>query len=143
MLEAIHVTDMRFQGTQILIVDDEPDTRDLLTRFLEQHGAVVIVAASAHEAMEHLERENPQVMISDIGMPGEDGFALIRKIRNTMGRHSTIPAIALTAYARDEDAQAARAAGFHAHMSKPIDFDALTLLLEKVVHGIAPVETSR
>ncbi len=140
LLEAVHVTDMRLQGTQVLIVDDEPDTRDLLTRFLEQHGAVVSVAASAHEAMEHLERENPQVMISDIGMPGEDGFALIRKIRNTMGRHSTIPAIALTAYARDEDAQAARAAGFHAHMSKPIDFDALILLLEKVVHGVAPAK---
>ena len=140
--ESGHSADMRLRATQILIVDDEPDTREMLTRFLEQHGAIVLLAASAHEALEILERENPEVMISDIGMPGEDGFGLIRKIRNSMGRNAGIPAIALTAYAREEDVQATRAAGFQAHVPKPVNFDALMVQLDNMINRSAPVETA-
>jgi signal transduction histidine kinase/DNA-binding response OmpR family regulator len=127
----------RLRGTRILVVDDEPDTRDLLTQFFEQHGAIVCEAASVHEALKHLERELPDVLISDIGMPGEDGYSLIRRIRNSMGRNATLPAVAITAYAREEDLHAAFNAGYNAHVSKPIDLDALLPTIEKVLQECA------
>ena len=131
------ISDNRLHGKRILIVEDEPDTRDLFTQFLEQHGALVCQAASVHEALEHLDRELPDLLVSDIGMPGENGYALIRRIRNSMGRRATLPAIAVTAYARAEDLHAAYSAGFNAHVSKPIDFDVLLPVIEKVLSECA------
>ena len=110
-------------GLQILVVDDEPDTRDLLKFVLEKYGAKVLTAASAREAMAAL-RENPgryDVLISDIGMPDENGYFLIRQVRALAAEAGgKIPAAALTAYASDQEQERAIEAGFQTHIAKPI-----------------------
>ncbi|PSB44286.1 histidine kinase, partial [Cyanosarcina cf. burmensis CCALA 770] len=108
-------------GLRVLVVDDEADTRQWITVVLEESGAEAIVVGSVGEALEVIEQQRPDVLISDIGMPGEDGYALIRKIRELepqMG--GTIPAVALTGYAREEDYTKALAEGFQLHVAKPI-----------------------
>ncbi|MBW4444208.1 MAG: PAS domain-containing protein [Plectolyngbya sp. WJT66-NPBG17] len=110
-------SDDQLTGISILIVDDEADARELLAFLLEQQGAIVTVANSAKDARSKL-ADTQDILISDLGMPEEDGFQLIRKLRSE-GR--SIHAIALTAYAREEDRQAALAAGFQAHITKPIE----------------------
>ncbi len=110
-------SDDQLSGVTILIVDDEADARELLEFLLEQQGAIVTAASSAKDARSKL-TDTHDILISDLGMPGVDGFQLIRQLR-LEGR--TIPAIALTAYAREEDRQAALAAGFQAHVTKPIE----------------------
>jgi signal transduction histidine kinase len=106
----------------VLVVDDEQDARDVLTEILERANARVIGAASASEAYELLARERPAVLVSDIGMPGEDGFTLIRRVRALPAEHGgRTPAIALTAYARPVDRQQALLAGYDVHLGKPID----------------------
>ncbi|MCA1634436.1 MAG: response regulator [Acidobacteria bacterium] len=107
---------------RVLIVDDEEDTRDLLRAVLEQCGSEVVTAGSATEALEALEKSKPDVLISDIGMPEEDGYALISKIRALPTEcGGKVPAIALTAYARTEDRVRALVAGFQVHLPKPIE----------------------
>jgi signal transduction histidine kinase/CheY-like chemotaxis protein len=109
-------------GIKLLIVDDEPDTRDLLTTVLEQCGAKVRACASAAEALEMLDQYEPDILVSDIGMPGENGYDLIKKIRaREAGRERRIPAVALTAYARTEDRMQALTAGYNMHVSKPVE----------------------
>jgi signal transduction histidine kinase/ActR/RegA family two-component response regulator len=109
-------------GLRLLIVDDERDTRDLLRAVLERCGSEVITAASAAEALEAFQQSRPDVLISDIGMPEEDGYLLIGKVRALeAGLGKRVPAIALTAYARVEDRVRALTAGFHIHMPKPIE----------------------
>lgn len=108
-------------GLLVLIVEDEADTREWISTVLETCGARVIAVDSVDEAMVALETERPDVLTSDVGLPGEDGYALIRKIRELEPRMGgTIPAVALTAYARVEDYQEAIAAGFQLHVAKPI-----------------------
>jgi CheY-like chemotaxis protein len=109
-------------GVSILVVDDEADGRDLVKRVLEGCGAEVFTAGAAHEALAILERERPQVLVSDIGMPHVDGFELLRRIR-ALGPTGggTLPAIALTAFARAEDRTQALHAGFAVHVSKPVE----------------------
>lgn len=113
-------------GMAILVVDDEQDARNLLKRFLERSGAKVTDAGGVAEAMQALRRQTYNVVISDIGMPHEDGYDLIRQLRdlpaNAGGR---TPAIALTAFARAEDRRRAIAAGFQVHVAKPIEPDEL------------------
>ena len=108
-------------GLQVLVVDDEVDTREWIVTILKQSGAEAKAVGSVGEALEALENFKPDVLVSDIGMPGEDGYTLIRKIRQlepeTGGR---IPAVALTGYARVEDYREALAAGFQLHVAKPI-----------------------
>lgn len=113
-----HTTDDQLTGLRILIVDDEADARELLAFLLEQQGAIVTAASSAEEARSKLADSQSDLLISDLGMPGVDGFQLIRQLRSE-GR--TINAIAVTAYARNQDRQAALAAGFQAHVTKPIE----------------------
>jgi signal transduction histidine kinase/ActR/RegA family two-component response regulator len=109
-------------GVRVLVVDDEPDSRDLVKRLLDSGGAVVTTAPSAHDALETIRRWRPDVLISDIGMPGEDGYSLIRAVRALAeDAGGKTVAIALTAYARAEDRVAALKAGFQHHMSKPVD----------------------
>jgi CheY-like chemotaxis protein len=109
------------QGIRVLIVDDDDDTREILGVMLSEEGASVVPAASAGEALVHLQAEPPHVLISDIGMPLEDGYALLRRVRALPPeRGGDVPAIALTAYARREDAHAAESAGFQLHVAKPI-----------------------
>ncbi|PIG91788.1 ATP-binding protein [Gloeocapsopsis sp. IPPAS B-1203] len=110
----------RLNGLRVLIADDEPDARQWISVVLDEAGAEVIAVASVAEALTAL-AQRPDVLVSDIGMPGEDGYTLMRKIRELgpeMG--GTIPAVALTGYAREEDYTKALAAGFQLHVAKPI-----------------------
>jgi PAS domain S-box-containing protein len=107
---------------RVLLVDDEADSRDLLNLVLSSCGAQVTVTSSASEAFEAVKREKFDVIVSDIGMPGEDGFSLIRKIRELSNEEGgDTPAIALTAYARAEDRVNALRSGFQMHVAKPVE----------------------
>jgi len=119
-LEAIELP--RLDGVRVLIVDDEPDGRALIARILEGRGADPISAPSAEEALALLPRERVDILLSDIGMPDMDGYELMRRVRLLDGtRVNPIPAIAVTAYARPEDRQRSLLAGYHMHLSKPIE----------------------
>ncbi|ACC81570.1 ATP-binding protein [Nostoc punctiforme] len=108
-------------GLRVLVVDDEADVRQWITAVLEECGAEVSAFSSTGQALEALEKLHPDVLISDIGMPGEDGYALMRKIRKLEPElGGRIPAIALTGYARVEDYKEALAAGFQLHVAKPV-----------------------
>ncbi|WP_437494621.1 PAS domain S-box protein [Sorangium sp. So ce1014] len=109
-------------GVRVLVVDDQPDAREVAQRVLEECAASVTTAASAAEAMATLERERPDVLVSDLGMPGEDGFQLIRRMRGLdEARGGATPAVALSALARAEDQARALGAGYQAHVAKPLD----------------------
>ncbi|MEY4549626.1 MAG: hypothetical protein RL685_5821, partial [Pseudomonadota bacterium] len=109
------------EGIQVLVVEDEPDARDLVAYVFESCGMKVRQAASAAEALRELETFSPNVIVSDIGMPEEDGYSLIRKIRTHADvRTKNIPAIALTAFGRNEDRTSALLQGFNLHMAKPV-----------------------
>ncbi len=113
----------RLAGARILVVDDEPDSRDLLLQLLASWGARPSGAASAREALAAVGREVPEVLVSDIAMPGEDGFALLRTLRATevvLGR-PPLATVALTAFARPEDRRQVLEAGFDAHVAKPVE----------------------
>jgi signal transduction histidine kinase len=108
-------------GLSILVVDDEPDSRNFLCTLLENQGANVTCAESTAAALEIFSRIRPDVLVSDIGMPGEDGYALIRRIRRLSEREGgRTPAVALTAYVREQDADAALGAGYQRHIGKPV-----------------------
>jgi signal transduction histidine kinase/DNA-binding response OmpR family regulator len=110
------------QGLRVLVVDDEPDARDLLSTILKRCGSDVRCSESAAEAMKALSEWEPDVLVSDIGMPNEDGYSLIKKVRALdSDRAHRIPAVALTAYATDEDRIRALDAGFQTHVAKPIE----------------------
>jgi signal transduction histidine kinase/ActR/RegA family two-component response regulator len=109
------------EGLRVLVVDDEQDGRDMLAILLRSHGASVQTADSADRALDHLEQDEADLLISDIGMPNTDGYQLVRSIRASARPWQNIPAIALTAFARAEDALKARLAGFDAHLAKPVE----------------------
>jgi len=117
-------------GLQVLLVEDEVDTREVLTLALEQYGAKVTAVASAAEAKSAIAKFQPDVIISDIAMPEEDGYDLIQQLRD-WGKQ--MPAIALTAYARDSDRTAAIAAGFQQHLSKPVEPEELAAVVADLV----------
>jgi CheY-like chemotaxis protein len=108
-------------GVRVLVVDDEEDAREMLTASLEGYGAVVQATASADEALRALPEFSPHVLVSDIGMPEEDGKVLLRRIRAMPAPLSRLPAIAVTAFARAEDAVLAREAGFDEYLVKPVE----------------------
>jgi len=109
-------------GLRILVVDDDPDTLQILQAILSRCGAEVRAAISASEALTSLQGWHPDLLISDLGMPDEDGYSLLRKVRALDAQHGgNIPAVALTAYARVEDRVRALAAGFQMHVAKPIE----------------------
>jgi PAS domain S-box-containing protein len=119
---AIRDTCVEIEGVRVLVVDDEPDARGLIKRVLEECKAVVTTAASAQEALELLRTHAPDVLVSDIGMPGEDGYALIARVRELSPEQGgDTPAVALTAYARTEDRMKAMLAGFQHHLVKPVE----------------------
>jgi CheY-like chemotaxis protein len=107
-------------GLRVLVVDDEPDTLELLRRVLGDSQAQVAAAPSVEAALATLSAFSPHVLISDVSMPGRDGYELIRAVRSTTGPED-LPAAALTAYSRPEDAARAREAGFQMHLSKPVE----------------------
>jgi signal transduction histidine kinase len=112
----------QLKGVRVLTVDDEPDARLLLRRILEDCGAEVLTAGSADQALEVVMKQPLNVLVSDIGMPGRDGYELLRQIRALPPEQGgVVPAIALTAFARSEDRRRAMTAGFDMHVSKPVD----------------------
>ncbi|MEH2395491.1 MAG: PAS domain S-box protein [Nostoc sp.] len=123
-------------NTQILVVDDEPDIRDLITFILQDYGAEVTAVSSAQEALQALSKSIPDVLISDIGMPKTDGYMLMREVRaRSPQQGGNVPAIALTAYAGEMNQQQALTAGFQMHISKPVDPD---VLLKAIADLIEP-----
>jgi signal transduction histidine kinase/CheY-like chemotaxis protein len=109
------------EGLRVLVVDDEHDAVEIIGRVIAQSGADVRTCRSTHEALEMLREWKPDVLMSDIAMPGDDGYSLIHKVRSLSDESGgRIPAAALTAYARDEDRQLALAAGYQMHVSKPV-----------------------
>jgi PAS domain S-box-containing protein len=128
-------------GIKVLLVDDEPDARELLTEVLQQCGAVVIATHSADEAVRLIPREHPAVLLSDIGLPGEDGYKLISRVRALPPEDGgNLPAAAITAYARSDDARRALAAGYQRHAPKPIQPTTLAALVAGLaqMHPHAP-----
>ena len=124
------------RGLRVLVVDDEPDALDLLSLMLTNHGAEVKTSASAAEALQTLDEWRPDALVSDIGMPREDGYDLLRKIRaREPERGGRTPAIALTAYARAEDARRALAAGYQMHIPKPVESDLLAATVASLAGG--------
>ena len=105
----------------MLVVDDEPDARELISRLLSEHHGEAEVVGSATEALAMLKRRTPSVLLSDISMPDEDGYSLIRKVRALDGSEGKIPAVALTAYGRPEDRVRSLSAGYSMHVPKPVD----------------------
>jgi two-component system CheB/CheR fusion protein len=132
---------LELKGLRILVVDDDQDTREPLVEMLSHSGAAVRAARSAAEAMEAFDEFKPQLLLSDIGMPGEDGLSLMRRIRALGPAHGgDVRAMALTAMASVKDREEAIAAGFNMHLAKPIGFDELTEALHALVQRRRVVE---
>ena len=108
-------------GTLVLLVDDDADSREMMTFALEQHGAIVSAVANTSEALANVKQHRPDVIVTDLQMPNGSGFDLMKELRALDGGGQTVPVLAVTAHARAEDARSALAAGFAAYLTKPID----------------------
>ena len=132
----IEISDMaqitELSGVRILLVDDDNDNLDLLSFLFENSGAEVETASSAEEALKKFTAYKPNIVISDIGMPDEDGYALIQKIR-AIADSEQVPAIALTAFTKNEDRLLALQKGFQLHVKKPVDPTELTRQVTKLL----------
>lgn len=124
-------------GLRVLVVDDEDDARTLVAEVLQLYGAEVTLAASAAEGLATILASPPDVIVSDIAMPGEDGYSFIRKVRALTKYQRLIPAAALTAYARKEDRTRAIMAGFQAHVTKPVETEELVVVVASLAGRIA------
>jgi len=130
--EGVHDQELpRLSGVRLLIVDDDPDGREMVAELLQGLGAVVTCSASGEEALTVIGDVNPDVVVADIAMPGVDGFSLMNRLRGMLGDRKP-PAIALSAYARAEDQARALASGFDAHVPKPVD----AFLLVRTIRGL-------
>ena len=128
--------DSSLDGVRVLLIDDHPVVRQVITRLLEEWGASVTAVPGVPEALEALGRERPSVVLSDIQMPGEDGYALIRKIRALPPeRGGRIPAAALTGLTGDEDRARMQRAGFQYHVAKPVDARRLVEVVATLAAG--------
>ena len=134
--EVLPTTGQVLQGVRVLVVDDDADTCELLTTVLGHYGAEVTAASSVIEALAAVERRWPEVLVSDIAMPGEDGYSLMRRLRvleRERGQH--VPALALTAHARASDTEQAYLAGFEAHVPKPVEPAALARIIARLARS--------
>lgn len=128
----------------MLVVEDDPDTLETLVMLLEVHGAQVAGVLSGTEALAVVASFRPQLLLSDIAMPGEDGFALIAKLRKrSPADGGRIPAVALSAHVYPEDHERAFAAGFQAFLNKPVTAETLLRAVRAALDGITPVERRR
>ena len=126
------------RGVRVLVVDDDADARDLMQTTFESYGATVDAAASSGEAMQIFERSTPDVLVSDIGMPFEDGYELIKRVRRRApAQGGLVPAVALTAYASAADRLVALGAGYQAHVSKPYEPSEIVMLVDRLSRGAA------
>jgi PAS domain S-box-containing protein len=121
---------------RVMVVDDEAETRELLKLLLASHGADVETFGSGPEALAQIDPWKPQVIVSDIGMPVQDGYTFMKKVRALGTEAEIIPAIALTAYARAEDRMRALAAGFQMHVPKPVEASELVMVIASLVKRI-------
>ena len=119
-------------GVRVLVVDDEPDTRDMVAILLQRAGADVAKAGSTDEALRLADERVPDVLVSDLAMPARDGYALLRALRGR-GLARGLATVALTAHARQEDRERALAAGFDAYVTKPVEPSALAALVRELV----------
>jgi CheY-like chemotaxis protein len=123
----------RLAGTTVLMVDDDPDAREVVTAILRHYGAKVIVATSVSTALVALRREQVDVLLADLGMPVEDGYDLIRQVRESeTPKIAAMPAAALTAYTTEEDRERVLAAGFQFHLAKPVDPAVLVATVDRL-----------
>jgi CheY-like chemotaxis protein len=123
-------------GFRVLIVDDEADSRELISAVLAHAGADVHTAGSAADALGSLPQFRPHLVVSDIGMPIEDGYSLMRRVRALAeDEGGAVPSIALTAYRREEDKARALAAGFTAHIGKPVDPEDLVTAVQNLTQA--------
>ena len=127
----------RLQGIKVLVVEDDEDSRELLCELLKLAGAQVLGAQSTMAALDVIEGFGPDVLISDIGLPQEDGYVLIRKVRDLEKKRGTgpLPAIALTGYTQREYAERIRAAGYQAHLTKPVEPECLVDTIQAATSG--------
>jgi signal transduction histidine kinase/DNA-binding response OmpR family regulator len=125
-------------GIRVLLVEDQWDGRDLMAEILRSAGCEVEATGSAQEALEALASTKPDVLVSDIGMPGEDGYSLLRKIRQGDPMFQALPAIAVSAYAREEDRIRSISAGFQLHLAKPFEPTDLLVAVSRVTHREPP-----
>ncbi len=133
------LADPKLRNRRILLVEDDLDTQELIMTVLRRHGANVTAVSSSAAALEDLARARPDVIISDIGMPAENGYELIRKIRAlTPEQGGHVPAIALTAYAGPIDRRRALLAGFQTHLAKPVEPDDLVAVILSLTFGQEP-----
>jgi CheY-like chemotaxis protein len=131
---AAALRDDTLRGVHVLLVEDEADARELLITILGRCGATVTAVGSTREALQQLEAGRPDVLVSDIGLPGEDGYVLMRTIRSIEAeRAASIPAVALTAYAGLEERQRALQAGYHLHVPKPVEPAELVAVVANLV----------
>ncbi|MDR2330813.1 MAG: response regulator [Comamonas sp.] len=120
-------------GSRILVVEDDEEVASLLVLILQERGATVARAADADSAMAFLQAQGSDLLVSDIGLPGKDGYALMREVRAAQASFSQVPAIALTAFGREADRQAAIAAGFDIHLAKPLQPQKLLGLIKSLI----------
>jgi CheY-like chemotaxis protein len=133
-MAAPYVADVSLKGVRVLVVDDEIDTVDLFRHVLATTGAEIETAMSAAEAMARLKQRRPDVILCDIGMPDEDGYTLIRRVRGLSAlRGGDVPAVAVTAYGRVEDRVRSLEAGYDVHITKPVEPAALIAVVASLV----------
>jgi CheY-like chemotaxis protein len=130
--EAVPPTPVELTGTEVLFVDDDEETRGLIALILEQLGARVTTVASVDDALDAIRHRCPDVLVSDIGLPGRDGYELIRVVREMEAPFADLPAVALTAFARAEDRRRALMAGFHQHLAKPVEPAELSAIIARL-----------
>jgi CheY-like chemotaxis protein len=129
----------RLTGVHVLVVDDDPSTRELMTNILQGYGARVTVAGSGPAALTQLFEHKPQVLLADLGMPDMDGYALIEQVRALdPGLGGRTPAIAVTAYASAQDRLRALQAGYQNHVAKPVEPEELAAVIASVMAHSAP-----
>lgn len=119
---------------RVLVIEDNPDTREMLETALDLSGYVVTSAGSGEEGLEREQQEHPDIILADIGLPGMDGYEFLERTRDLPGM-ADVPALALTGFGQESDIQRAHEAGFAGHLVKPVDLDALEARIRELAHA--------
>lgn len=136
------VNEKPLDGATVLVIEDHEDTLDLFTLLLEEAGARVLAASSCERGLAHLDANVVDVIVSDLAMPGTDGWECIRRVRARGDRKARCPAVAVSGNASMDDAGRSRGAGFDAHLSKPVDPDVLIAKVRELLRGSSDGELS-